>query len=148
MPKTVHGSQFTVHNTQKKKATILPGFSLLEILLSILMMMTLLVMVFSTSGTYIQSRSTSLQSIATNITSKQMETLRNTDFASLPSCSTPCPFPDPDLAKLPSATATETLTDYPSSSGKVKLVTILVSWQDNAKNKNLKLETLIYQYGL
>ena len=120
------------------------GFSLVEILLSIFIIIALISVLLTTSASYYQTHRSNLQQLAMSIASKQMETLRNTAFASLPSSGS---FTDSDLSKLPQGTATQTLTNYQSST-KIKLVTIKVSWTESQVTKNAQLETLISETGL
>ncbi len=120
------------------------GFSLVEILLSIFIIIALISVLLTTSASYYQTHRSNLQQLAMSIASKQMETLRNTAFASLPPSGN---FTDSDLSKLPQGTATQTLTNYQSST-KIKLVTIKVSWTESQVTKNAQLETLISETGL
>ncbi|OGE04309.1 hypothetical protein A3I53_00960 [Candidatus Curtissbacteria bacterium RIFCSPLOWO2_02_FULL_40_13b] len=128
------------------------GFTLVEILLSIFLILAIVSILFATSGTFVSSRKSSLQGVATKIASREIENLRNTAFASLPNCPSPtgCNITvaeEPDLSKLPSSSATKTIDDY-ESSNKIKLVTINVNWTENAATQNIKLETLISENGL
>ncbi len=128
------------------------GFTLVEILLSIFIILAIVSILFATSGTFVSSRKSNLQSIATKIASRQIENLRNTAFDSFPACPGPAgcnisAVEEPDLAKLPSGSATKTLDDY-EASDRIKLVTIDVNWTENNANQNIKLETLISENGL
>lgn len=120
------------------------GFSLVEILLSIFLILALISVLLTTSASYYQTHRSNLQQLAMSIASKQMETLRNTAFASLPPSGS---FADSDLSRLPQSTATRTITNYQSNT-KIKLATITVSWTESGVTKNAKLETLISETGL
>ena len=120
------------------------GFSLIEILLSIFIIIALISVLLTTSASYYQTHRSNLQQLAMSIASKQMETLRNTDFASLPATGS---FTDSDLSKLPQATTTRTITNY-QSNPKIKLVTLKVNWVESQVTKNIQLETLISETGL
>ncbi len=154
MPQTVHSSQLIVHRSAKKTVNREPvtvnrrqrrlGFTLIEILLSLFLIMALAAMLFSSSATLVQSRSTNLQSQATKIASKDIECLRNTTFNSLPGT---CTFAQADLNKLPQANATRTISNYQSST-KIKQVSEVITWQENNNPRQIKMDTLIYEYGL
>lgn len=126
-----------------------PGFTLIEIVLSLLLILAILTVFFASSSTYTTSRGANLAGIATKIASRQIETLRKTDYASLPSCPSPagCPISDSDLSKLPSGTAKQIVEDYQTSPD-IKQVTVRVDWIVSGAAKNIKLDTLIYKYGL
>lgn len=121
-----------------------PGFTLIEVVLSLLLILAIVTVFFAGSSTYTTSRGANLAGIATKIASRQVETLRKTEFASLPPSGS---FSDPDLAKLPQGGATRTITDYETNPD-IKLVTIQVAWVIAGSTKNVKLDTLIYKYGL
>lgn len=157
MPKLVHSSLFTVHSQKKsinRKPTTAncrpwrPGFTLIEILLALFIIMAILTIFFAASSTYVSSRGTNLQGIAAKIASCEIEQLRKAAFSSLANgtvnIAPPC---DQDKSKLPQPQATRTLSDY-SASSEIKLATIQVTWIENAANKNIKMETLIYEFGL
>ena len=132
--------QLSIVNCQLFKS----GFTLIEIVLSVFLILGIVSILFSASGTYIHSRSAALASTAAKIASGEIETLRETDFANLPSSGT---FSSPDLSKLPSGQAQRTLGDYQGSS-KIKQVTIAVSWQEGSLPKTIKMETLISESGI
>lgn len=91
-----------------------------------------------------QRHASNLQGIAAKIASKEIEKLRNTDFATLPSSGS---FTDPDLPKLPSGAAVRTIANYQSST-QIKQATITVTWQVNGANRQVFMDTLIYQNGI
>ena len=127
-----------------------PGFSLVEIVISLTLIVGIMFTLFSSIGALTARRGSDLQTIATKIASRQMETLRNTEYASLPNCPSGCSFADSDLSKLPQSpapSATQTLTSYQSSPD-IKLATVQVNWYVNGAQKSLKIETLIYTYGI
>jgi Tfp pilus assembly protein PilV len=120
------------------------GFSLIEIVLSLFFIIALATILFSASGTLLNSRSGNLETVASKIAAKQVENLRNTDFASLPGSGT---FADTNLSQLPQGSATRTITNYQSSPD-VKDVSITVAYTENGAPKQVKMETLIYKNGL
>lgn len=129
-----------MHPAHKKSG----GFTLVEILLSIFLILALISILLTTSASYNQTRRSNLQQLAMSIASKRMETLRNTAFASLPPSGS---FADSDLSKLPQSTATQTISNYQSST-KIKLITINITWTEKGVTKNAKLETLYSETGL
>lgn len=168
MPRLVHSSWFTVHRNNKQsfsankqslrssQTTGLKtvnrqlltanhnGFSLLEIVLSLFLVLAIILMLLSASGTFISSRSSNLRGIAAKISSRQIETLRKMDFDSLPASGA---FADGDLSKLPQSSAAQTLSVYQSSPD-IKIITITVNWMENTAAKSLSQDTLIYRNGL
>lgn len=120
------------------------GFTLLEIVLSLFLILAIIVMLLSASGTYVSSRGSNLRGIAAKIESRQIETLRKMDFASLPPSGS---FGDADLPKLPQGAAGQTLTNYQGSPD-IKQVTIQVSWVESGVAKSISTDTLIYKNGL
>ena len=123
-----------------------PGFALVEILLALIFILVIIAILFSASGTFTTSRSSNLQSIAAKIASREIETLRNTSFDSLPGSGS---ISDPDLSKLPSGTASRTILDYGSPADpKIKQVTIQVNWTSNGAPRDIKMDTLISENGL
>ena len=138
---SIHYSPLTIHLKR--------GFTLIEIVLSLFLILAIVVILFATSGTFIPSRTTSLQGIATKIATREIENLRKTNFAALPSCPSPggCPIADTDLARLPSGEATRAIDDY-QGSGQIKQVTVKITWIDKGAPKEIILETLISENGL
>ncbi len=137
-------------NSQKKfpvpsfQFQVLGGFSLIEIVLTIFLVLALLSILFTASSTVIHSRNSSLQNTAAKIATREIENLRNTAYVSLPSSGS---ISDPDLQKLPSGSATRTISDYQSST-KIKQVTITVNWKEKEVPRQLVMETLISENGL
>src|SRR3989337_1852129 len=112
-----------------------PGFSYVEILLSMFLIIALIAILLTTSTVYIHSRRTNLQTIATKMASCEIERLRKLAFPSLPASGTndidaSC---SADLSKLPSSTAQ---------------ITVAISWTEKGLAQEIKLETLISEIGL
>ena len=120
------------------------GFTLLEIVLSLFLVLAIIVMLLSASGTFVSSRNSNLRSIAAKIESREIETLRKMNFDSLPASGS---FTDSDLSKLPQGSAAQTLSPYQTSPD-IKLVTIRVNWIENGATKSITEDTLIYRNGL
>jgi len=145
-----------IHNTKHSRA---PGFSLIEILIALFVIVALVTILFSSSGTLFATRDSKLQTVAAKIASKEVENLRNIAFASLPAQGTeqPCTTSDTDLDKLkgnsPSGHGECHLDvvnyDDPDDPTQIKQVTVKIDWRtDNGANQNLKMDTLIYKDGL
>ena len=120
------------------------GFSLIEIVLSLFVILALITILLTTTATLRTSRNSNLRVTATQIASRQIENLRNTAYASLPANGSTT-FSDANLTKLPNSTATQTFSDYGTD---IKQVTLQVSWQESGVNKNIKIDTLIYRNGI
>ena len=128
-----------------------PGFSYVEILLSMFLILALVAILLTTSTVYIHSRRTNLQTIATKMASCEIERLRKLAFTSLPpvgsdnidaSCTT-------DLPKLPAGTTLRLVAGYGSPANpKIKQITVAVSWTEKGNAQQIKLETLISENGL
>lgn len=164
MPRIVHSSRkivlrslFMVHgkiktvNRQRTKNN-LPGFSLIEVVLSMFVILALISILFAASGTYRHSRNSQLQTIATKIASRKIEILRKTDYTAIPDLGTSS-FSDSDLAKLPASTANLTVADYPPScsptcSSDIKQITVTVNWTEGGVVKTISEDTIISKNGL
>ena len=139
--KTCHVSRVTCHFKVKH------GFTLIEILISLLLILAIIVVLFATSGTFMSSRKSNLQGFAAKIASCEIEQLRKTAFASLPASGAigaPC---NSDLAKLPQAAAERTVSDYQTDSD-IKQIIISVTWVENNASQEIKMDTLISKDGL
>lgn len=147
MPTSIFNSSFTVR--RKKGAAdhqLQNGFSYIEVVLSLFLVLAMLTILFTSSGTLWTRRKSNLQSIAAKIASREIESLRNTDFASLPSTGS---LSDPDLAKLPTGAATRTVSNYGSPPDPtIKLITINVTWTERDISQEISLDTLISENGL
>lgn len=120
------------------------GFTLLETVISLFLIIAIITILLTSSSVQLASRGSNLQGTAVKIASRQIETLRNTDFSLLPASGA---FTDPDLAKLPQGSAQTTIGDYREDPD-IKQVTIQVTWVVGGAPKETKLETLIYKNGL
>ena len=158
-------TEYSIQNTKYRKSRGSPskallcrakeGFSLIEILIALFVIVALVTILFSSSGTLFTTRSSKLQTVATKIASKEIENLRNIAFASLPAAGTDkaCSTIDPDLSKLKGPpTCKEDVANYDGKSDAltdIKQVTVKINWKtDNGADQNLKMDTLIYRNGL
>ena len=140
------------------------GFSLVEVLLAVFLIIALTTILFATSGTLFTTRRSRLQSQAAKIASKEIEYLRNIPFASLPgnATNTACVYGGDsvdvtaDLQKLKSASCNRQTTNYDGKadppttpSTEIKLITITITWRgDKGESQTLNMDTLIYKNGL
>lgn len=124
------------------------GFSLIEIVLAVLFISFMVVIILSASGIFSRIHRWNLQSIAIKIASGELEKLRKTPFANLPSTGAITTTDEPDLTKLPQGAATRTVTDYQTGDTKLKQVIIEVTWQESGFPRSLKTASLISEYGL
>ena len=129
------------------------GFTLIEIALSLFLILALIAILLTTSGTYVHSRRSNLQTIASKIASCEIEQLRNTAFASISTGNdidiiAPC---NQDISKLPTPnSAKRTIANYgtPTPDPKIKQVNIKVTWTENNASREIKMDTLISENGL
>lgn len=141
---TTDCSKRAVVSSQKAVSKFAPGFSLVEVLISMFIIVILGFLLLTASGTLAQTYSSNLQTIASKAASKEIETLRETPFASLPSSGA---IVDPNLSKLPAGAATRTVTTY-QSDPTIKQINVTVTWTFNGSARQLQMATLIYQNGI
>ena len=127
-----------------------PGFSYIEILLSMFLILALVAILLTTSTVYIHSRRTNLQTIATKMASCEIERLRKLAFSQLPTVDgqfdATCTA---NLPKLPAGTTLRLVAGYGSPANpKIKQITTAVSWTEKGNAQQIKLETLISENGL
>ena len=131
-------------NAKRRPACRQAGFSYIETLLSVFLVMAILSILFATSGTYRHSRTSYLRTMAAKIASGEIERLKTLDYSALPATSS---FTDPDLAKLPAGSAQRTMSSFESSS-KIKQASVKVSWSENNGAREILMDTLIYENGI
>lgn len=136
------------------------GFSLVEILISLLFIGALLTILFTSTGSLFVRRQSNLQSVASKIASKEIERLRSLPFSTFTAegnltCSTNLTlFPDlapPPTGSMPTGSCVDRIiTDYaPSTPGQIYQVTIAVKWpNENNVTQNISMDTFRYQNGL
>jgi len=120
------------------------GFSLIEVIIAMGLVLTTMLLFGIAVNTVPLVRTAGDQNLAYHLAAKQVETLRNTDFASLPGSGS---FSDPGLSLLPAGAASRTVVDYEGDS-KIKQATVVVSWQDRTTTRSITLTTLIYNGGV
>src|SRR3990167_3024907 len=143
-------------NFQQKKEKVVgcrrwrPGFSYVEILLSMFLILAFIAILLTTSTVYIHSRRTNLQTMATKMASCEVERLRKLPFSQLPTLDgqfdATCTA---DLSKLPAGTTLRLIAGYGSPANpKIKQITTAVNWTEKGLAQQIKLETLISENGL
>src|SRR3990167_7458197 len=75
---------------QYNNLTILPGFSLVEILLAFFIIITLVTILLAASGTLFTTRKSRQESIAARVASKKIENLRNAQFSTIATSPSTC----------------------------------------------------------
>lgn len=129
------------------------GFSLIEILLSLFFIAALVTILLTTTGSFLTRRQSNLQSLASKIASKEIERLRSVNFINIQNgtennltCNT---TQDPDLSKLPGGCMDRLISDYDPPNQKIYSIRVTVKWNnENDKQQNVSMDTLIYKYGL
>lgn len=98
-----------------------------------------------------KTRGVNLESIATQIASREIEDLRKMAFTAIPSCPEPsgCPLADTsDLPKLPNGSGVRIIPDNYQGDSKIRPVTIRITWVESGNSKQINLDTLISKNGL
>lgn len=129
------------------------GFSLIEILLVVMIVgfITSLVLLLPSSiGLIGDSKYTSL---AKDIASKQMESLRTRGYDSLLGLRGPASnISDPRVSQLPSGSATFIVSDCTpdicTNNEELLKASVTVSWQEKNQSKTVSLNTLVAKGGL
>lgn len=114
------------------------GFSLVEVIVGISLILVLFALAMLQAGTLDISRKQRYENIAYHAANKQMEDLRAMPFASLPASGT---VSDPMLSQIPSGAGSFTVSDYPDFSGMKKMV-VTITWNDGAARSTV-LQTLV-----
>jgi Tfp pilus assembly protein PilV len=119
------------------------GTSLVEVILCMFMLTVLLVLYASALNTVALTRKLRYENLAYHIANKQMETLRNTGYDSLPASGN---IVDAQLAQIPAGAGTFTTAAYPGYGG-VKQIIVTVTWTDPSA-KQVELRTLAGTGGI
>lgn len=144
--------------TTPKKFQFSNGFTLIEVLLFLLVVLALVTILLSSAGSLTKTRGANLESIAAKIATCEIEGLRKTDFGSI-TLTDLVTYPngepitgtcvDNDLPKLPEArSANKKVTEYAPPDPDIKKIEITVTWTESTVAKDVKMDTLIYKYGL
>lgn len=120
------------------------GFSLIEVMVSILIIGAILIMVQAVARSSVLVRTSKNQAVALSIVRTELEKVRAGGYAALPASG---PFTDSLLSSLPPAsTAALTVSAY---NAKTAQVTAAVTWKDPGAtaSSTVSLGTLITQTG-
>ena len=117
------------------------GFTLLEVVITIFILVAMLVFFTASFSTTQLSRIQQHKDIALRVMEQKMETLRAAGYSGVGSSGT---FSDALLNSLNSASASTTISDY---NGSVKQVMVGVSWVDASTTFYLSETTLIVNSG-
>lgn len=128
------------------------GFTLIEVLLFLLLVLAMVSVLLASTGSLRHFRNTNLTSLAAGIATCEIERLRDLAYTSLPANGTspigaPC---NSDLAKLHApSSANLTLADYGSPSDPdIKQITIVVSWTESGVADSIQMDTLKSKYEI
>lgn len=127
----------------KKKQNSNSGFSLLEVIITLMIAGFALVLFQTALGKTKLIQYAKNQEIALRVASNKIEELRSGGYSALPSTGN---FSDSQLNSLPNSSANMAITDFNDDT---KQVIILIQWQDPASFslKTVSLATLVTKTG-
>ncbi len=120
------------------------GFTLIEVIISMAIILVLFSLLLMESNTLSISRSQQYEDIAYHIANKQMESLRATAFSDLPASAD---ISDLSLDQLPSGSGNFTINDYSGYTG-MKEIEVTVNWSVNNVAKSIVIKTLAGSGGI
>ncbi len=119
------------------------GFSLIEVIIGIFLILTAFGLCILQITIAEATKKQRYEDVAYQVANRQMESLRATDFALLPSSGS---VSDSALSQIPSGAGTYTSSNYASFTG-VKELVVTVTWNDGS-SKSVVLRTLAQSGGL
>jgi type II secretory pathway pseudopilin PulG len=125
-------------------ARLLTGFTLIEIIISLALIMVTLVLFGAAMMNLPLIKHSRGQNIAYHAAAAEIELLRNTNFASLPVSG---PFTNSGLANLENASGSLAISNY-EGNAMIKKIIVTVTWYEESAAKTITLETLISNNGL
>lgn len=127
-----------------KKNQSQKGFSVIEVVVSLLIFGLVLLIYNAAINTIALSKNAKYQQIAYRIANTEIESLRATAFASLPSSGS---INDPLLSTLPHGAEALTVTSYDT---RTKQINVVVTWTEpeGSAGRTVSLSTLITKGGL
>jgi Tfp pilus assembly protein PilV len=128
-----------VKNQAKQK-----GLSIIEVIISMGMLLALFVLYATAINTTVATKSLRFQNYAYHVANKQMELLRGTALAALPSSGT---ISDDMLSEIPSGAGNFTVSNHATFTG-VKEIIVTVTWVDRGMTKQVQLKTLAGSGGI
>ena len=120
------------------------GFTLIEVLMTLLILGIMMIMFQLVSNSVILNKYNRYKEIALRVAENQIQSLRTTSYASLPASGS---FNNSLLSSIPSGAGTMTLTQV--QTGLTQAV-VTVTWRNpsTTANQQIVLSTYIWQYGL
>src|SRR5438874_2431639 len=109
---TIYNLKFKIYNFQS-------GMSLMEVIVTMFLLSVLLAFYIAALNTVTITKKLTYEDLAYHAANKQMEILRNTAFASLPTSGT---ITDSQLTRIPSGSGSFTISNYPGYSGEKEIV--------------------------
>lgn len=120
------------------------GFSIIEVVVTLFIIGLTLVLLQMSANSVVLNKQARCKEIATRIADQKMQSIRITDFDSIPSTGT---FNDPLMSSIPGGAGNITVTDVNDT---LKDVTVRVTWNNSRSNGNnsVELQTYITEGGL
>ena len=136
------GETKTVPHQSKK--TNQSGFTLIEVVLTIVLIVATLIIYQATTKTVVVNRWNGYKELALRSADNKIQSLRTTPFATLPASGT---FSDSLITSIPDGAGAITVTALNATT---KAITVTVSWSDpsNTDTQQVRLDTYISQGGL
>ncbi len=113
------------------------GFSLIEVVISMLMIAVILVLYASALNLATLSRKLRYENLAYHTANKQMESLRAMSYGALPASAN---IVDPMLSQIPSGDGDYTVENYPGHAN-LKEIVVTITWNDGVA-KSIVLRSL------
>lgn len=128
------------------------GVSLMELVLVIAAVGFLVLLIANLPSSISSINKSRHMSLARDITSKEIDSLRKQTYNGLTITTEPVTFSDSSLMDLPTPTATYEISDCPAdicpNAEKIKKIKVKVTWKEQGDNKVVELTTLIAEGGL
>ncbi|GAC1413685.1 MAG: hypothetical protein NVSMB66_6090 [Candidatus Doudnabacteria bacterium] len=127
-----------------KKPNQQKGFTLIEVVVSLFILGTVVIVYAAANNTLILNRIAKHQQLAYRIAANELESIRAQPYANIPPSGS---FNDPLLSNLPAGSGNITVSVYDS---KTKQIKATVNWAEynTAVTKTVSVTTLITQGGL
>ncbi len=117
--------------------------SLIEVLISMFLLTVLVALYGAALNTLALTGKLRNENLAYNVASRQIETLRETPFASLSGSGT---ISDPLLSSIPSGSGSYAVVDHSTFTG-MKEITVTVNWNDG-QSRTVQIKTLAGSGGI
>ena len=138
-------------NNQSSRSRLSSGFSLVEVLLVMMVVIFIALLIANLPPTIRLSGNSAHESLAKEIASQQIEILRGKTYGNLSGNGTTA-ISDTRVSQLPGGAGTVTIADCPAAictnDEPLKQITVTVSWLETKNTTSIKLDTLIGQGGI